>query len=122
MKSQEYLTGVRATLHQYQFLNPWMALNQENHKHYVQMTPAEQQQKLQKVLINNIISFFKAVGHQETETMMVSVQVQPPKFAGFKDQKLLTFMGGFVSNVRLPDYIGLGKSVSRGYGTIRKIS
>jgi len=121
MKSQEFMTGVKGALYQYQFLNPWMALNQENHKAYLTMTKAEQQEKLQKVLINNMISFFKAVGHYEEKPMMVTMQVQPPQYSHFKNQKLLTFKGGFVTNVQLPDYIGLGKSVSRGFGTIRLI-
>ena len=121
MKSKEFITGVGGTLHEYEFLNPWMPLNQQNHELYRQMTAAEQQQKLAGILTNNILSFFKSVGHHETQQIMVKVQLQAPRLAGFKDQKLLTFMGGFVTNVQLPDLIGLGKSVSRGYGAIRKI-
>jgi len=34
---------------------------------------------------------------------------------------MLTFGGGFVCNVQLPDYIGLGKSVARGFGTITRL-
>ena len=80
------------------------------------------QNKLQKILVSNMISFFKSIGHQEKERMMVNLQLEAPQLAGFKDQKLWTFKGGFVSNVKLPDYIGLGKSVARGFGTIKLIS
>ena len=121
MKSQEYWTGVQAALYQYQFLNPWMALNQKNYQLYLELAPAQQKEKLERILINNIIAFFKAVGHQEEQRIMVSLQLQDPRLTHFKEQQLLTFKGGFVSNVRLPDYIGLGKSVSRGFGTIRRI-
>jgi len=34
---------------------------------------------------------------------------------------MLGFLGTFSVNFNLPDYIGLGKSVSRGFGTIKKI-
>jgi hypothetical protein len=31
------------------------------------------------------------------------------------------FKGTFAVNFELPDYIGLGKSVSRGFGTIKRV-
>ncbi len=121
MKSQEFITGVNGSLYQYEFINPWMALNQQNHQAYLTMTPDEKQQKLKGVLTNNMLAFFKSVGHHEKERIMVNLQLKEPRLAGFKNQRLLTFMGSFVTNVKLPDYIGLGKSVSRGYGTIKQI-
>ncbi|MDD3175568.1 MAG: CRISPR-associated endonuclease Cas6 [Candidatus Nanoarchaeia archaeon] len=35
--------------------------------------------------------------------------------------EILAFKGDFKINFILPDYIGLGKSVSRGYGNVRKV-
>ena len=122
MNSREHLIGVKGVLHEYEFVNPWMALNQKNHAAYLQHTPTEQTAQLEGILINNIISFFKAVGHQEEKRMMVKLALTESRSTSFKDQQLLTFKGRFVLNVQLPDYIGLGKSVSRGFGTIRKIS
>jgi len=121
MKSQEFITGVNGSLYQYEFVNPWMALNQMNHQLYLKMTPEEKQAKLKGVLINNMISFFKTVGYREEERIMINLQLGEPQMTRFKNQKLMTFSGKFVTNVRLPDYIGLGKSVSRGFGTIQQI-
>lgn len=121
MKSQEFLTGVNGALYQYEFVNPWMALNQDNHRRYIEMTSEEQNQKLQGILINNMIGFFKAVGHREEKQIMVNLQLKEPRLTNFKNQKVMTFLGRFVTNVKLPDYIGLGKSVSRGFGTIQQI-
>ena len=39
----------------------------------------------------------------------------------FKDQKMLAFSGNFVTNAVLPDLAGIGKAVSRGFGTVSKI-
>ena len=33
---------------------------------------------------------------------------------------MIGFFGTFQVNFNLPDYIGLGKSISRGFGTIKK--
>jgi len=122
MKSQEHLIGVRGALHEYEFVNPWMALNQKNHALYLDYSPAERKKQLENILISNLISFFKAVGYQETQQMMASLSLKEGRSTSFKNQQLLTFAGRFVVNVQLPDYIGLGKSVSRGFGTIRKVS
>lgn len=34
---------------------------------------------------------------------------------------MMGFKGAFAVNFELPDYIDLGKSVSRGFGTIQKV-
>ena len=39
----------------------------------------------------------------------------------FKGKGMIGFFGTFQVNFKLPDYIGLGKSVSRGFGTIEKL-
>jgi hypothetical protein len=39
----------------------------------------------------------------------------------FKDKKMIAFTGRFSSNSFLPDYTGIGKAVSRGFGTVMQI-
>ena len=34
----------------------------------------------------------------------------------------MTFTGKFQANFQIPEYLGIGKSVSQGYGAVRKIS
>jgi len=34
---------------------------------------------------------------------------------------MLGFTGAFISNLIIPDYPGIGKSVSRGFGTVERI-
>jgi len=34
---------------------------------------------------------------------------------------MLGFLGEFEVNFDIPDYLGIGKSVSRGFGTVKKI-
>ncbi|TVR80018.1 MAG: DNA repair protein, partial [Chitinophagaceae bacterium] len=40
------------------------------------------------------------------------------KTTRFKDQSMMAFTGSFVVNAILPAGIGLGKGVSRGFGTV----
>jgi hypothetical protein len=37
-----------------------------------------------------------------------------------KGQTMVGFVGSFTLNLQIPDLLGLGKSVSRGFGTIEE--
>jgi hypothetical protein len=38
-----------------------------------------------------------------------------------KDVNVMAFIGGFTVNFIIPDYLGIGKSVSRGFGAVRRV-
>ena len=70
-------------------------------------------------LQNNILSFYKGIGFFTEKRIMVTGRFNE-KSTKFKDQNMLAFSGTFVANAVLPDYVGLGKAVSRGFGTVNK--
>jgi len=118
LKSDQTTVGVQDDLFEYQWVTPWMALNSENYKVYQTLEPQEQTAKLKRILATNILNFFKAVKHHEHERIMVKLKLEETS-TKFKNQRMTVFKGSFVSNVLLPDYIGIGKSVARGFGTIK---
>jgi hypothetical protein len=95
-----------------------MALNQENYSRYVKAEPGEQVRQLKGILVNNILSFYKGIGYRAEERILTSVQVRQ-KETQFKNQTMLAFEGSFTTNAVLPEGIGLGKAVSRGFGTVQ---
>jgi hypothetical protein len=117
MKSEDFFLGVKDSLQTYQFLNPWMPLNQENHKKYMGYTAADKRNHLVSILKNNIFGFMSGVGYFEKENVLMQVRTKEVQIQ-FKNQPMLGFVGGFTTNVQMPNYIGLGKSVSRGFGAI----
>lgn len=119
ISQQQIETGIVDDLMGYKFANYWMALNSENHKEYLQLNAEEQKVKLNQVLRNNLLSFFKGVNIWVDEKIMVKGNFKPRK-SNFKDNKMIVFEGDFVANVMLPDYVGIGKSVSRGFGALKK--
>ena len=119
IESRQLSVGVESDLHQYQFSTLWMALNQHNFPLYIQADETQQKQQLKGILVNNILSFYKGVGYRAQDRIMTSVQVRR-KETQFKNQTMLAFEGSFTTNARLPEGIGLGKAVSRGFGTIQK--
>lgn len=114
--------GFTDELKEYQFKTLWMALNQNNHQKYSQLKSKEEKKKLlNRLIIGNILGFYSNIKLQlaPEERLFAKVHVEE-KSTQFKGNAMLAFKGNFVVNALLPDLIGLGKSVSRGFGTVGK--
>ena len=111
--------GMASDLIEYRFETLWMALNQDNYRDYRQYSEAEQQAQLKRVLTSQLLALFREFGLwlESHERIMVRLDVDE-RTTQFKNQTMMAFTGGFLSNVVLPDGIGLGKAVSRGFGTV----
>lgn len=107
----------------YSFLTPWLALNEENYERYKAAGPKEQKDLLRRILIGNILSMSKGLRYVVTQEIKVSkLDVYPVRTpVRLKGVGMTGFKGTFSVNFELPDYIGLGKSVSRGFGTIKRV-
>ncbi len=114
--------GIQDKNSSYSFLTPWLALNEENHKKYIKFTNWQQRKEfLSKILIGNIISMSKGLGYTVSEPIRVDILKIKETSATLKGTPMLGFLGTFSVNFEIPDYFGLGKSVSRGFGTVRRI-
>jgi hypothetical protein len=112
--------GEDGETHAYEFVTPWIALNQENFADYQSLAnDRERRAKLEAIIINNIISFCKFAGYTVQERLTVKGNFRPLP-ANLKGKVHLAFLGGFTVNFLLPHLLGLGKSTSRGYGSIKK--
>ena len=119
IESRKLLTGMDSQLHRYRFGSLWMALNQNNYSDYCRSNETRQVEILQKVLVGNILSFWKGIGYRATDTLMVMPSTRERQ-TKFKDQDMLVFDGGFVANAVLPELVGIGRSVSRGFGVLEQ--
>ncbi len=118
INSKTYEIGVDGQLHEYEFLTPWLALNQRNYPVYQRMSPEEQKQRLNQLLCNHMLAMFKGVEYFESERLLCTCWVREIPVQ-FKGQAMKGFLGRFTANALLPDFIGIGKSVSRGFGTLQ---
>ncbi len=73
---------------------------------------------LKSILTGNLLSFFKAMDYRADGTVMVNLKITNLRETQFKNNTMLAFEADFVTNTMLPNAIGLGKSVARGFGTI----
>lgn len=108
-------------LFEYRFETLWMALNETNYRKYMDTNQDGKQKLLQAILKGNILSFYKGIRFWAKQNIMLKLNVEE-HYTQFKGQKMIAFNGSFICNALLPDYIGLGKSVSRGFGSITKKS
>ncbi len=103
----------------YQFLNPWLALNQANHHKWHDSEDEERQALLERTLTGNILSMAKGLDHFISERFLVKGRFRPVEVR-FKNKPMIAFRGQFQTNVLIPDLLGLGKSCARGYGAVRQ--
>ena len=76
---------------------------------------------LEKILTGNILSFFKGIGYtSEQQIVPVVTSIERQHTIVYKKVHFRAFDLHFVSNVVLPDGIGLGKSTSIGMGSVKQ--
>jgi len=112
--------GAADGLVEYEFLTPWMALNQENYNKYAKSPEDERAGILKKVLVGNILSMAKGLDCWVDKPIEAMIKLRPVEVK-YKDRKMVGFKGRFMTNFVIPDYLGLGKSVARGFGTVVKV-
>lgn len=111
--------GLTDKIHSYEFLSPWLALNQENYRRFYGMKGrGERDEFLRKILIGNLLSMSKSLGYQVPSRIKCDVRVRIRKNR-LKDVRVMGFVGGFQCNFLIPDFLGVGKSVSRGFGVVK---
>lgn len=116
---QESPYGTADTMPVYSFLTPWLALNKKNYEQYQKIeTWKEKRELLEKVLIGNIISMSKSLGYTVPEPLKANIIKLKEVPTKLKSTPMLGFLGTFSLNFDIPDYWGIGKSVSRGFGTV----
>lgn len=101
----------------YRFLTPWFGLNQDNHRRFEAAGPEERRALLDRVLAGNVLSMAKGLG-LTVEGRLTVDSALAPRPVGFKEGTVLGFTGEFSVNYVIPELLGLGKSVSRGFGTV----
>ncbi len=125
------IESVKANITQVQFwddnflygISKWLPLSSENFRTFNSLEGIiEQTEFLQNILIGNIISFCK--GMNITLDKQIVCKIINLKNLGSRKHKgvnMISFNADFACNISLPEYIGLGKGVSLGFGNIFKL-
>jgi hypothetical protein len=107
----------------YQFTSPWMALKEENYETFKTLDRIEKQQFLRHLLRENLKTVSKGFHYSIPDIESVKVEGYfKPRPMNFKNIRMVCFTGEFTTNFLLPDYLGIGKQVARGFGTVKRVS
>ncbi|MEM8527969.1 MAG: CRISPR-associated endonuclease Cas6 [Bacteroidota bacterium] len=119
IQCKEQIVGYMPTDMAYQFKTLWMPLNQRNYPQWRDGNEEERNALLQRLLVNQTVASLRGVDRGPTpeQRLACKLRVEGRK-TNFKNQKMQAFKGSFTINAQLPDYFAIGKSVSRGFGTI----
>jgi hypothetical protein len=108
-------------IHTYEFLIPWLALNQQNAKKFYDLKgKPERDVFMQKILTGNLSTLAKSIDYDMPAPLTCECRVRF-KRERIHRENVMVFIGTFGTNLRIPDYLGIGQSVSQGFGTIRCI-
>jgi hypothetical protein len=121
LQMNQFTMQVWDNLWEYNIRN-WIALNSENFVKYQAVGAlTEKIAFLENILKANILSFAKGI--EWTVEKPIEVKITDIVKIGtttLKGQKVSSFDLDFKTNVFIPNHIGLGKSVSLGFGNVMK--
>ena len=105
--------------HHYKFITHWLALNPANYERYKGMNDwKEKKEFLNGILVGNILSMCKSLDYVVTSKLYVHSRLDDEKVE-FKGVPVIGFIGEFRVNFQIPEFFGLGKGVSQGFGVVK---
>ncbi|NOZ07549.1 MAG: CRISPR-associated endonuclease Cas6 [FCB group bacterium] len=117
-QSEELFVVKSDQYYKYKFITPWVALNEKQLSQYEPMFSNERRNMLNLLLERNLDFVANDLGRfndEKIEVRFVSSSLTPKTI---EYSKFGSFKGFFTSNVIIPDYLGLGNSISKGLGTL----
>ena len=118
IRFEEFGIGTPQT---YEFLTPWLALDQQNKKKFYTLKgKPERDAFMHRILVNNLEMLAKSLNY----TMPVPISCEAKtrfRIDRIERENVIVFLGKFRTNLIIPDHFGIGQSVSQGFGTIRRI-
>jgi len=116
VRSEEF--GCTEEIHSYRFATPWLALSQDNYRRFQNANREERRELLRRILVGNILSASKGLCYVAKEHIRLEVGSMQDEICQLKGTKVTGIRGEFTASFAIPDFMGLGKSVSRGFGAV----
>ena len=106
----------------YEFQTPWLALNQQNAKKFYDLKGKPARDTfMQKLLTAQLNTLAKSLDCTITVPISCDAKVRFRRDR-IDHENVMVFLGKFRTNLEIPDYLGIGQSISQGYGTINRIT
>jgi len=113
--------GISGKIQTYEFVTPWLALNQQNAKKFYELKgKPERDAFMKKILAGNLSILSKSLDYKIPEPITCEAKIKF-RIDWIERESVMVFLGKFQTNLRVPDYFGIGQSVSLGFGTVKSL-
>ena len=106
-------------INKYKFITPWVALNRANTKKFSKTSTSQKRKFLCELLTRNLIFLTSEFKIDFDEKILTDIELEDKSLSSFNENRDVGFEGSFLTNFLLPDFIGLGNGITRGYGSIK---
>jgi hypothetical protein len=119
IRNEEF--GICGKTYNYEFVTPWLALNQQNVKKFYDLKgKADRDAFMQKILTGNLATLARSLDYTLPVPITCEAKIRF-RIDRMDHKNVMVFFGKFRTNISIPDYFGIGQSVSQGFGTIKSI-
>ncbi len=102
----------------YRFVTPWVALNQTTGSRFRFLNNVDRVNFLNRLLGQNIVFMAREMGMELEENIFTKISLTSLFPRPVDENNWGAFDGEFRANFILPNYLGIGNGITRGYGTI----
>ena len=102
----------------YKFISPWVALNAGSNKKYKSIDEDKRILFLNKLLGQNLMFLSKELGLNTESKIYTKLKVDSIEPHTHQENGWRSFNGEFRTNFMLPNFIGFGNGITRGFGSI----
>ena len=103
----------------YYFATPCFLLNQENYREFRELPEEQRNSRINQLLKNHFVTALRGIGLEVTIDQPILLKARlESQLVNFKNQRMQMYRGTITTNIRWPEALGIGKSCSRGFGTV----
>jgi hypothetical protein len=102
----------------YRFVSPWVALSKNTQNRYKFLKNKDRTAFLNRLLGQNIVFLAREMGVDLNDKVYTKLKLNSLFPKPIYENNWGSFSGEFQTNFVLPNYIGLGNGITRGYGAI----
>ena len=118
LEVEENRFGPSTRMIRYKFLTPWVALNETNLMKYKYLYGEERVKILTRLLSQNIVFLSKEMELDPRSKVYSKLNLESLYPRLVDDGQMGSFQGEFRSNFVLPNFLGIGNGITKGYGVI----
>ena len=103
----------------YRFLTPWLTLKEPEIGKDIKTDSEQRNSALATILESNILAVARNFNVSVEANIDITLNTKD-EYIIQRDTDIAGFFGSFYVNFQIPQFLGLGKSVTRGFGTIKQ--